>query len=91
MRPVKKESGKYYGILDNQYYLINDDRAGHFYGLWEERSVDTIVTKILSNTDLWTRDLSLLEGFAPSVGNKLKGFIRQGILNEMAAYSKPAK
>ena len=26
MRPVKKESGKYYGILDNQYYLINDDK-----------------------------------------------------------------
>ncbi len=91
MRPVKRESGKYYGILNNQYYLINDDRAGHFYGLWEERSVDTIVAKILSNTDLWTRDLSLLEGFAPSVGKKLKGFIRQGILNEVAAYSKPAK
>ena len=32
MRPVKKESDKYYGILDNQYYLINDDRAPIFLG-----------------------------------------------------------
>jgi tagaturonate reductase len=89
MRPVKKESGRYYGILNNQYYQINDDRAEHFYGLWEERSVDTIVTKILSNTELWADDLTRLEGFAPSVSKKLKGFIRFGTMHEIAAYSKP--
>ncbi|HEY4935406.1 MAG TPA: tagaturonate reductase, partial [Puia sp.] len=91
MRPVKKESDKYYGTLNNQYYLINDDRAVHFYGIWDEGSVDHIVTSILSNRELWSEDLTKLEGFAVSVTRKLKGFIRHGILQEIAAYSKPGK
>jgi len=91
MRPVKKEADKYYGILNNQYYLINDDRARHFHGLWEEGSVDAIVTRILSERDLWGEDLNGLEGFAATVGKKLKGFIRKGTLQEIAAYSRPVK
>jgi tagaturonate reductase len=87
MRPVKKEADKYYGILDNQYYLINDDRAAHFYGLWEERSVDLIVSKILSNLEFWPVDLTRLDGFEASVTRKLKGFIRHGTLQEISAYS----
>ncbi len=89
MRPVKKESDKYYGILDNQYYLINDDRAAHFYGIWDEGAIDAIVNKILSNKELWTEDLARLEGFAAVVARKLKGFIRYGTMHEIAAYSKP--
>jgi tagaturonate reductase len=91
MRPVKKESDKYYGILDNQYYLINDDRAADFYGLWDEVSVDLIVNRILSNEAIWSADLTRLEGFAASVTRKLKGFIRSGTMHEISAYSKPAK
>ena len=45
MRPVKRDEDKYYGILDNQYYLINDDRAAYFYGLWDEVSIDTDCVK----------------------------------------------
>jgi tagaturonate reductase len=91
MRPVKKESEKYYGILNNQFYLINDDQAGHFYGLWEERSVDTIVTKILSEKELWGEDLGRLEGFSSAVCKHLKGFIRKGTLQEIAAHTPPVK
>ncbi len=88
MRPVKKENDKYYGTLNNRYYLINDDKALHFYGIWEEGSVDHIVTSVLSNKDLWSEDLTKLEGFAVSVTKKLKGFIRHGSLYEIAAYSR---
>ena len=88
MRPVKRENDKYFGILDNQYYLIHDDRAHYFYGLWDERSVDTIVTKVLSNTDLWNEDLTRLEGFAEAVAKKLKSFIRRGTLQEIACLFK---
>ena len=90
MRPVKKESEKYYGILDNQYYLINDDRASEFFGLWDESLADVIVNRVLSNTGLWGTDLTLLEGFANSVAKKLKGFIRSGTMSEISAYSRPA-
>jgi tagaturonate reductase len=91
MRPVKKETDKYYGTLNNKYYLINDDKAFHFYGIWEEGSVDHIVTTILSNKELWSEDLTTLEGFSVSVTRKLKGFIRHGSLHEIAAYSKTKK
>jgi tagaturonate reductase len=90
MRPVKKESEKYYGMLDNQFYLINDDRVSEFFGLWEEGLADVIVNRVLSNTGLWGTDLTLLAGFANSVTNKMKGFIRSGTMSEISAYSRPA-
>lgn len=88
MRPVKRDEDKYFGILDNQYYLIHDDRAAYFYGLWDEMSVDTIVSKVLSNADFWNEDLTRLEGFASAVAKKLKSFIRRGTMQEIADYSK---
>jgi tagaturonate reductase len=91
MRPVKKDSEKYYGTLNNQFYLINDDRASIFYGIWDEGSVDQIVRSVLSNKELWFEDLTQLAGFAESVTRKLKGFIRYGSLHEIAAYSKYGK
>jgi tagaturonate reductase len=89
MRPVKKDSDKYFGILDNQFYHINDDKASEFFGLWDEGSVELIVNRILSNDRLWEADLTLLDGFAASVTKKLKGFIRVGTMQEIMAYSKP--
>jgi tagaturonate reductase len=91
MRPVKKEADKYYGTLNNQYYLINDDLAMHFYGIWEEGRIEHIVSSILSNKELWSEDLTMMEGFAASVTRRLKGFIRNGTLHEIAAYTKPGK
>jgi tagaturonate reductase len=91
MRPVKKEADKYFGILDNRHYQINDDRAADFYGIWDEGSVDHIVNTVLSNRDLWDSDLTRYEGFAESVTRKLKRFIRVGTMQEIAAYSKPGK
>jgi tagaturonate reductase len=89
MRPVKKESNRYYGILNNEYYVINDDCAHHFYGLWDEGSIDQIVYKVLSNNEIWAEDLSRFEGFVTSVSKKLKGFIRHGTQYVIAAYSNP--
>jgi tagaturonate reductase len=88
MRPVKKEEDKYYGILGNQYYFINDDRAEYFYGLWEEGSIDYIVKKMLASTELWTADLNELDGFTESVTRQLKEFIRFGTLTGIAAYAR---
>jgi tagaturonate reductase len=88
MRPVKKEMDKYYGLLDNEFYLINDDRVSEFFGLWDERSADAIVERVLSNKGLWGSDLTRLEGFANAVFKKLKGFIRSGTMSEIAAYPK---
>jgi tagaturonate reductase len=90
MRPVKKETEKYYGMLNNQFYLINDDRASEFFGLWDEGLADLVVNRVLSNVGLWGTDLTLLDGFENSVAKKLKGFIRSGTMSEISAYSRPA-
>jgi tagaturonate reductase len=90
MRPVKKEKEKYYGMLNNQFYLINDDRVSEFFGLWDEGMADLIVNRVLSNAGLWGTDLTLLEGFEYLVAKKLKGFIRSGTMSEISAYSRPA-
>jgi tagaturonate reductase len=87
MRPVKKESDKFFGILDNQYYPIHDDRVSEYFGLWDEGSVDIIVQKVLSNSDLWGTDLTLPEGFELSITRKLKAFIRSGTMQEISSYS----
>jgi tagaturonate reductase len=86
MRPVKKESDKYFGMLYGHYYPINDDRASDFYGIWDDVSIDQIVNRILSNNKLWKDDLTRFEGFETSVARKLKSFIRVGTLPEIAAY-----
>ena len=90
MRPVKKDNGKYYGILNNEYYLINDDRASEFFGLWDERLTDVIVNRILSNTGLWGMDLTSYDGLEPLVAKKLRGFIRSGMMSDISAYAGPS-
>jgi tagaturonate reductase len=89
MRPVKKETDKYYGMLNGKHYQINDDRAADFYGIWDEASIDQTVYRILSNAGLWKEDLTRFDGFNLSVARKLKSFIRVGTLPEIAAYKKP--
>jgi tagaturonate reductase len=89
MRPVKKESEKYYGLLDNQFYVIYDDRVSEFFGLWDEAFTDVIVKRVLSDSGLWGTDLTNLEGFANSVAEKLTGFICSGTLPVISAYSSP--
>ncbi len=88
MRPVKKETDKFYGVLDTQYYHINDNQADEFFGLWDDGSVEQVVNRVLSNTSLWSADLTRLEGFAASVTSKLKRFIRVGTLQEINTYIK---
>jgi tagaturonate reductase len=78
MRPVKKELNKYFGILDNEHYWINDERAAYFFSLWQKVSVDELVYTLLANTELWQTDLGVLEGFGNLVTKKLKKMIQSG-------------
>ncbi len=78
MRPVKKDLDKYYGISEEQYYLINDDRAAYFFSLWQKVSVDELVHTLLANSELWKCDLGSLHGFGDKVTKHLKEFIKSG-------------
>lgn len=85
MKAVKKEGEQYYGISNGNEYLINDDKAGWYFELWNTAKVPELVMTALQNTDLWGTDLSALPGFAAEVTDKLQLIIENGVLQAMQA------
>jgi tagaturonate reductase len=64
--------GKFYGKLNNQRYLINDDKAADLQAHFNNNPEDKIVNAILSDTVLWGTNLSELPGFAKAVSKHYK-------------------
>lgn len=64
--------GKFYGKLNNQRYLINDDKAADLQTHFNNNPEDKIVNVILSDTVLWGTNLTELPGFAKSVSKYYK-------------------
>lgn len=76
----KEENGKYFGELNGKSYPVNDDKAHYFYGLKNSIPADLWVYTILSNTDLWGTDLTLLPGFLDAVEQYYGVIIADGAL-----------
>ncbi len=85
MKSVKVENEKYYGELNGQYYPVNCDAAPFFHEIWAGNSYNEIVTKALSNKDLWGSDLTELKGFAENVETHLCNMIHAGVREVAAA------
>ena len=82
MKAVKTEDNVYYGQRDNEFYVINDDRAEYYYQLWQRKiNVDELVETVLSEKILWDEDLSSFLPFKRSVKEKLSSMIANGVLN----------
>jgi tagaturonate reductase len=79
----EEENGKYYGSSKDGKYLINDDKADHFSGLWKNNDEDNIVKVVLSDNSLWETDLSLLPGFTESVEQYLKDIKADSIKSKL--------
>jgi len=88
MKGAKKEDRKYYGERNGVYYLINDEKAGYFYEVWQNNSVDDVVTTILHNQELWGVDLSHFYDFTESVKLHLKMMLEQGVTTTLAAMQR---
>ncbi len=76
----KEENGKYFGELNGKSYPVNDDKAHYFYGLKNSIPADLWVYTILSNTDVWGTDLTLLPGFLDAVEADYNVIITDGAL-----------
>ncbi|WP_337041876.1 tagaturonate reductase [Emticicia sp. 17c] len=79
MKAVKEENGKYYGQKGDAFYPIQCDAAQYFYQLWQENTANGVVTKVLSNNDLWGADLTQLAGFAENVSTHLSNMMMLGV------------
>ncbi len=79
MKATVKDGDKYYGILQNENYLITCDSAAYFYDLWLANDASAVVDKVLVNTNLWGTDLSTLPNFGTTVKQQLATMMEQGV------------
>lgn len=63
----KQVEGRYYGQSNGISYLIEDEYAGYFAGLWTRLEANELVTTVLGNIELWGSDLNKLNGFGSSI------------------------
>ncbi len=71
MKPVLCENEKYYGMLKDKKYLIQDERAELFYSWWKALTPEEVVQTALHDRNWWGADLSVLPGFTKEVTNAL--------------------
>jgi tagaturonate reductase len=71
--------GLYNGCANGSKYTIHDDAAAYFADEWRA-DINTFVTDVLSDKNLWDADISGLNGFAEAVKDNLCLFEQQGVL-----------
>ncbi|MFN7119618.1 MAG: tagaturonate reductase [Saprospiraceae bacterium] len=71
MKAVKIEDKVYHGLVNGNFYPIQDPQAAFFYNLWQECTPTQLVKQVLENQALWETDLTILPGFAEQVTDYL--------------------
>lgn len=79
MKPEVQKEGKVYGKFNGTSYLIQDIQGATFDRLYKDSdSTQSLVSKVLGNTDFWGTDLSELDGLAEAVSQYLDTLNSQG-------------
>jgi len=79
MKAVAKKGEQYFGELDGESYLIQDDQAEVFYKRWAGLTTAGLVAEVLSDAAYWGADLSQLPGFKQAVTDNLNLIINNGM------------
>jgi tagaturonate reductase len=86
MKAVRKEGEQFWGELNGESYPIRDDQAAYFHQKWQAGSVDELIHPVLSDTQLWDSDLSLLPGFAQAVSQYLQTMMKGGVKASLESF-----
>ena len=78
LKPVKEVKGKFYGELNGQEYLIQDDCAEIFMKRWQTLMPAELVKEVLRDSAFWGEALNVLPGFETVVAEKLNLLISSG-------------
>ena len=78
------ESGNYYGKINGNAYLVQDEHARYFCDAWKKQGIEGIAKTVLSNTELWEIDLSELPGFCYAVQTGMESIIKNGALHTIS-------
>ena len=73
----------FYHKSGEQALLVEDESAGFYAGQWEMGDIDTMVSNILGNKDLWSADLDLLPGFAQVIKDNIRLIQKEGVVQAM--------
>lgn len=68
----EEKDGKFYGTIFGTPYHINDDKAAYVADIIKKNEEGDIAKAILSDTLLWSEDLSALPGFLKAVNKNLE-------------------
>jgi tagaturonate reductase len=79
MKSTTKRDDQFYGEINGEVYLIQDDQAENFYNRWTGLSTASLVKEVLTDTSYWGYDLNALPGFRQAVTDKLNLIIGNGI------------
>lgn len=79
-KPVKKIGENYYGSLDGQEYMIQDECAATYMKRWNNFKSSDLVKDVLSDKELWGEDLFELPGFYQSVLKKLNLLMSSAVI-----------
>lgn len=79
MKAVKEEDGKYYGMLNGNYYPVNDAKAAALYEKWQSTPLSLMAASVLRDVNLWDSDLGTLPGFTDAVQEKLNEIDETGM------------
>ena len=85
MKPVIKRGGQYYGELNGESYLIQDELAEVFYKRWSGLTITSLVQEVLRDNAFWGEDLHALPGFHQSVVEKLNMILSGGVKETLEA------
>lgn len=80
---VQKDENGYFGTRENgEKYPVKDDEEhlSFFEAVWQEKDMDLLVERVLSEKSLWQQDLSLVPGLKEGVLEELKNIMTGGIL-----------
>jgi tagaturonate reductase len=88
MKSQESSPGVFEGNCQGINYIINDDHAAYFSGLWNSHGADGIVKETLSDIGFWGHDLMQIAGFEKEVTKNLRFLIEKGVLHIISSIIK---
>lgn len=89
MRSTIKKGDRFYGEINGQTFLVQDDQDEIFYKRWTGLTVSGLVQETLSDVGFWGADLTALPEFRQALTDKLNLIMNNGIREAIeAAQSK---
>jgi tagaturonate reductase len=86
MKTIRKEGEKYWGEVNGQAYLIQDEQAAYYDQKWATMDTESLVRSSLGDGSLWGEDLSLLPGLTEAVAGYLDQILQNGALETLRIF-----